>query len=337
MQDAIKRQMESVTQHRKHLAEVESRLGQYQKNVPLEIWQELAEISRQLKQAEQELRQTCQELAGDVNQTRAEIVSTLEQYNHWREQMHQVEDQFLVNILRPGHHLKQSIRQREYLEQEYQRIHTSIQREDYSSQQELEADIRRVLTHGDTAFDAQVESTDEELLQDEGPFDRLDETNVDDLMDDIPMDELVKEFKRVVLPAVHPDTSDTPDEVFETVFEVYKKGDPLLMEAYIIEYRGEYQTDRDADPLGSLDQVLKTQERYQRVSVHLQRRVDRIKQNLTTQEIEDPVKLQENMQQQRQEILTRIQSEAEQILYWRAKIEGLVQDYRERHKQAGEG
>ena len=156
-------------------------------------------------------------------------------------------------------------------------------------------------------------------------------------MDDIPMDELVKEFKRVVLPAVHPDTSDTPDKVFETVFEVYKKGDPLLMEAYIIEYRGEYQTDRDADPLGSLDQVLKTQERYQRVSVHLQRRVDRIKQNLTTQEIEDPVKLQENMQQQRQEILTRIQSEAEQILAWRAKIEGLVQDYRERHGQAGEG
>ena len=333
MQDAFGPQVELVIQCRKQLAEVEARRGQFEKNVPAGIWQELAEVSLRLEQAENRVRESCQALFGELNQARLEIVANLEQYNHWREQMRQVEDSFLANIVRPGHHLKQAIRQRELLEREYQRIQAGIQREAYASQQELEADLRRVLAHGEVTFDSEAESP-EELPLDEDLLERLDGTTVEDLVEAISKEELVKEFKRVVLPKVHPDTSNTPVEVFKTVYEVYKKGDPLLMEAYIVEYRGEIQPDRGADPLESLDLALKIRERTWRLVARLQRRLERLKQDLTAQEKEDPGKVRENLGQQRQELLARIQSEAEQILHWRDKIEGLVQMYQERHGQA---
>lgn len=336
MQDAIQRQIESVIQCRRHLAEVESKRGQYKQNVPAEIWQEFVEVSHRLEQAEEKVRQTCQELAGDVNQIRAEIASTMEQYNHWREQMRQAEDLFLMNIVRPGRRLKQAIRQREYLEREYQRINTGIKREGYANLLELETDIHRVLTHGDTSFKAEAERSDDEFPQDEYLFKSFDDITVDDLVEAISKEELVREFKRVVLPAVHPDTSDTPAEVFNTVHKAYKKGDYLLMEAYIVEYRGEIRSDTIIDPLESLDEVLKIQQRYQRLSARMQRRVGRLKQDLTTQEMEDPGKMQEKMQRQRQEIIVRIQTEAEQILLWRAKIESLMQNYRECYEEAQE-
>ena len=131
----------------------------------------------------------------------------------------------------------------------------------------------------------------------------------------------------MVLPKVHPDTSNTPPEVFKTVYEVYKKRDPLLMEAYIVEYRGEVQPEQESDPLESLEHVLKTRDRTRALAGRLQRKVDRLKQDLTSQEKQDPGSVQENLQQQRQEILARIQSEAEQILVWRDRIEGLVKIY----------
>jgi phosphoglycolate phosphatase-like HAD superfamily hydrolase len=108
------------------------------------------------------------------------------------------------------------------------------------------------------------------------------------------------------------------------------------MEAYIVEYRGEVQPDQEADPLESLDQVRKTQEHTQRLAARLQRRVERLKQDLSVQEKDDPKSLWENMQLQLQEILVRIRSEAEQILHWRDKIEDLTQVYRECHGQAGQ-
>jgi len=334
MQESVEHQVESVIQYRKRLKEVENRRGRYLQNVPAEIWQELAEVSRGLEKAEQKVRQTSRELAGETNQIRIEIISTLERYNHWRDQMRQVEGLFLANIIRPGFYLKQAIYHREYLSQEYDRILTRIQRAGYASQEELDTDIRQVLTYGDITFDEHEKVSDEELLQDGEAPSQFDEVNVDNLVEAISREELVKQFKRVVLPRIHPDTSNTPVEVFKTVYEVYEKGDKLLMEAYIIDYQGEIQPDEETDPLECLDQVQKEQRRYHRLSTHLQRRVDRLKQDLTTQEMEEPGKIQETMHQQRQEILTRIQSEAEQILYWRDKIEGLVQEYRLRYEQA---
>lgn len=336
MEEKIKVHQEKLILLRKRLADIEARRARYEHNVPPEIWQELVKVSKDLDHEERKISEICLELAGDVNRTREEIIATLDQYNHWREQMREIEVLFLANIVRPGHHLKRAIRQREHLESEYNRLYTAIQRESFANQQELEAEIRHILTQSEVAVETLEEDQDDEWLEEENTLSSLTEVTVDDLMEAISIEELVREFKRVVLPKVHPDTSNTPTDVFKTVFEVFKTGDPILMEAYIIEYRGEVQPESGADPLDELDQLALTQKHYQRLSVRLQRRVDRIKQDLTPQEIENPEKIQENMRQQRQKILVRIQAEAEQILYWRDKIENLLAFYQDFYAQTDE-
>ena len=336
MQEAYQRQVESVIHYRRQLAEVEARRAHYPQAVPEPLWQELADVSHRLEQAEQRVRQTCQDVAAQVNQARAAVTALLSEYNAWRERMRQAEELFLANILRPGQHLKQAVHQRQALQHEYQRMRAAIQREGYPDQQALEADIRQVLTRGDLALDAQTQPPQDEPALEEAPAERLARLNVDDLLEAISREELVKEFKRVVLPAIHPDTSHTSPEVFKTVFEVYKKGDWLLMEAYILEYRGQVEAERDSDPLECLDELLKTQQRCQHLLQNLGARVERLKADLTAEEVEDPEKLRQNLLRQRQEILARIQSEAEGILDWRAKIEGLVEEYHQRHNHPWE-
>jgi hypothetical protein len=337
MEDKIRNYQERIILLRKKLAEIEARRAGYDQGMPPEIWQELVHVSRELDHAERKLVEINQELATDVNCTRDEIISTLGRYTRWREQMREIEKLFLVNIVRPGQHLRQAIRQRAHLESEYERLYTSIQRAGFASQQDLEAEIRHVLKGSHTADDVMEQGEDEEWLQQEDPASWMVDVTVDDLEEAVSMEELVKEFKRVVLPRIHPDTSDTSPEVFNTVYEVFKNFDPILMEAYVIEYRREIQPEPDADPLEELDRLTFAQKRYQRSSARLQRRVDRIKQDLTPQEIENPQKIQENMRVQRQEILARIQAEAEQIIYWREKIENLVAVYREYYSHSGGG
>ena len=230
----------------------------------------------------------------------------------------------MANIVRPGYHLKKAIRQREYLEHEYDRMYKNILNACYSDPLELEQEIRRVISVGKVEEEAQSYEEYEEHIQEENTSLAYTWMDVDDLIDEFNKEELIKEFKRIVLPAVHPDTSTTPVEVFKTVYEVYKKEDPLLMEAYIIEYRGEIITSEDADPLEYQDIANELLKRYQLVALWMQRRVSRIKEEISTQELDHSEKVQDNMQIQRQEILKRIQHESEQILYWREQIEGLV-------------
>ena len=334
--DTYKRQVESVITLRQKLFEVEARRSRQDKNIPPGTWQDFLDISRQLEQAEASIRQICGEITNEINQVRERIKSSLEEYNHWREQMREVESLFLAYIVRPGHHLKAAIRQREFLQEEYQRLLAGVQQGKFTSLQELEAELRLVLSRGNLAEETTTEEEEQEELWEEEPFKKIQEMSVDDLVEVFTREELIREFKRVVLPKVHPDTSNTPPEVFKTVFEVYKKGDPLLMEAYIVEYRGDILPQIEGDVLENLEQVLKTRAYTLKLHARLQRRVERLKQELSPQELEDPGKLQEGMKVQRQEILRRIQVEAEQILHWRAQIESLVEKYQQRRGQGND-
>ena len=324
MEEDIQYYEKQIILLRKQLAELEIKRSQYQSNVPAVIWQELANVSHQLEQAEQKIKDFNVEIIGDLNHARTQIITLLEEFMHLQEQMRDIEDQFMVNIVRPGYHLKKAIRQREYLEHEYDRIYKKILRAGYGDLLELEQEIRIVISAGKVEEEAQSYEEHEEQIQAENPSLAYQWIDVDDMLEIISKEELIKEFKRVVLPAVHPDTSTTPVEVFKTVYEVYKKEDPLLMEAYIIEYRGEITDKQDTDPLEDLDKVSKLLKRYQLVALWMQRRVARVKEEISTQELDHPEKVQDNMQIQRQEILKRIQHESEQILYWREQIEGLV-------------
>lgn len=337
MQNNIDRQVGLVIEFRKQLAAVETKRGKYQQDVPADIWKEFVEISRRLEKAEEVVRQTCHSLAGDVNGIRDEVVAKLEQYNQWRKKIRQIEEQFLASIIRPGYQLKLATRQREKLERDYQRIYDKIHREEYATQVELEQDIHRVLAFDDAASEAEPEIPDENLEQEEYLYDLLTKTSVDDVIDAISQEELVMEFKRVVIPKIHPDTSDTTPETFITVYEAFKKADPLLMEAYIVEYRGEVQPEEEKDVIGDLDRINGFWKRYQRLLVLLERRFSRLLQELTQQELENPEKILEKFEGQRQEIISRIQSEADQIIYWREKIERLTNIYSENIKNMGEG
>ena len=322
--------IERIARFRKQLNELEQKRAQYGSDVPAEIWEELVQVSRALDREERKAQAAGRVKSRQVNDTRADIIETLEQYNHWREQMREVEQMFLTSIVRPGYRLKQAVRQREYLENEYNRIRRGIEIESYASLQELENDIRRVLTHGEAAFEADQESFEDEVLKEESFIKTPDQIDLDDLVDEFEKDDLVKEFKRVVLPSVHPDTSDTPGEVFKSVFEVYERRDYVLMEAYTVQYRGEIEPDPEEDPIEFLEHACDHQDRYERLLGRLRRRVEHMMKEITPQELEDPHRLRAEFQEQRDEINQRTRQESERILELREKIEALIQHYLDR-------
>lgn len=327
--------IERSARFRKQLNELEQKRAQYESDVPDEIWKELVQVSRALDQEERKAQAAGRVKSRQVNDTRADIIETLEQYNHWREQMREVEQMFLTSIVRPGYRLKQAVRQREYLEGEYTRIRRGIEIESYVSLQELENEIRRVLIHGQAAFETDQESFEDEVLKEERFIKTPDQIELDDLVDEFEKDDLVREFKRVVLPSVHPDTSDTPGEVFKSVFEVYERRDYVLMEAYTVQYRGEIEPDPEEDPIEFLEGACDHQDRYERLLGRLRRRVEHMMKEITPQELEDPHRLRIEFQEQRDEINQRTRQESERILELREKIESLVQLYLDRRNGMG--
>jgi len=330
MEYAIQVIIEQAARFRKQLAELEEKRAQFGSDVPNELWKELVVLSRWLDREERKAEAAGRIKSKQVNDTRADIIETLEQYNHWREQMREVEQLFLANIVRPGLRLKQAVRQRVYLAGEYDRIRRGIERGKYSSIEELDEDVRRVLSYGDTAFESDQESLEDEMLKEKNPYKVLSQFDVDDKVDEFEKDHLVRDFRRIVFPAVHPDTSDTADEVFITVNEVFEKRDFLLMEAYIVEYRGEIEPDSDEDPVEFLEQVCVQQDKYQALHGRLERRVEHLVRDLTPRELEDPEMVRREMLRHRDEIRDRIQAETEEILRWREKLENLAHVYLDR-------
>jgi len=214
-----------------------------------EIWQEFIDLSVALDQAEQSLLNINRDTVSEINHLHAQISETLDQYNHWRKRMREMEITFMTNILMPGYVLKQAIRQKAYLEKEYAHIRTGIINGDYETIQELEADIQRVLTHGQHAFEADEHSLRDEQRQEKSLVELAQEINAQDFVEDMNEVQIVQNFKRIVLPAIHPDTSDTNPETFLTVFKAYASQNFLLMEAYVAQYQGDVEIDDQGDPV----------------------------------------------------------------------------------------
>lgn len=323
--------IDRAARFRRQMAELEANL-QPGAEVPEEQWQEIQKLSAALDQEIRKAESACRVKAKLVNDTRTAIMATLEKYNHWREQMRQVEDLFLVLVVRPGLRLRQAVHQREYLENEYHRMRRNIDIEHYEDIDELQDDIRSVLKDDGSKFDIGEEEIDDQDSRDTTVFDLMEEFDVDRLVDEIEKESVVREFKRVVLPAIHPDTSDAPAETFNTVYEVYEKHDYLLMEAYIAKYRGEIKPDPVEDPLLMLEEMDQYQENYADLKSRLDHRMSRLWKEVTPQEREDPDQLKENLRSHQGEINARLQEEAENILQLRQQIEGLVNYYLERKK-----
>jgi hypothetical protein len=233
---------------------------------------------------------------------------------------------FLVNFLRPGHVLKQATRNREYLEKEYSRIQSGIIDHLFHTLQEVGAEIRKVLMHSDNAYTADQRSYEDEQVKEVNLWELVESIDPQDIVEDVDEDQITNDFRRIVLPAVHPDTSETPKEVFLTVMGAYKTLDYLLMEAYVVQYREETEPDPESeqDVLLSYDILSQRQREYHRLSERLDRRLNAIKRELDPIEIDQPDKVRENILKLREEIKHKLQREGEKIFELRRKIQELT-------------
>jgi hypothetical protein len=322
--------IERAARFRRQLAELE-RSVEPGKEIPEEQWQEIQKFSAALEREVRKAQGACRVMAKQVNETRQAIIETLDNYNHWREQMRQVEDLFLTYVVRPGLRLRQAVHQREQLESDYHRMRRNVEIEHYESIDELKDEIINVLKVDDASIDAQDEDLEDEGERETTIFDLMEEFDVERLVDEIEKESVVREYKRVVLPEIHPDTSNTPAETFKTVYEVYEKRDYLLMEAYVVQYRGDIVPDPVEDPLLVLNEIDQYQENYTSIETRLEDRMERLQKELTPQELDDPEKLKQTLRSQQAEINARIQEEAEQILQLRQKIESLLEYYLDYH------
>ncbi len=330
MEHFIKVILERAARFRNQLVTLEKKMAGYLAEKPPELWQELVTLSNALEKEEKKARGALEIKTRQVNETREAVRQKLAEYNHWRQQMREVDALFLANIVRPGYRLKQAVRQRTFLEGEYNRIRRQIETGGFSQAEEVETEVHATLVHGDTAFSDDRESFEDEVLAARQEMVDFPQFEVDDLADVFEKEHLVRDFKRHVLPSVHPDTSDTDVETFKTVFEVYEKRDYLMMEAYVAEYRGDLVSDPQDDPLASLERACELQDQYQALLGRLQRRVDHLVKDLTPEELNDPEEVRRRMEAQRDEIRARIQVETEQILHWRGLLENLVKFFMDR-------
>ena len=337
---AIKERIELYRQQllrlRREFTKLESRRAQAPPNEHAEFSQEIVDLCLEMDRLEEALWRVNRATAQELNQLRAEIVGNLEQFNHWRKKMREMEKLFLVNFVRPGFILKQAVRQREYLEDAYQRLRKAIISRKIKTLHELEREIGKVLNHADSAYEADQRSLEDEAIQEKNLWEISKNLEPQQIVEQVDEDQIRRDFKKIVLPATHPDTSDTPVETFLTVKEVYEEGDYLLMEAYVAQYRGEISVDEEEDVLEVQDHLDECVYSYHRLSERLNRKLNALKKELTPEELEDPEKVQKLLTDQRDEIRNLIQLETEKIFELRNNIQDLVQFYLDTHRKGNQ-
>jgi len=321
--------IQRMIQLRKKIAELENKISTYEHDVPGEILSEFVETCRWFDDEEEIVRAASTEKSKHVNNSREKIIEKLQEYSQWLEQMREFEALFLAFIVRPGYRLKQAVQQREYLTQNYNRILRSIENAQYSNIEELEEVILDVLSFEDAINEDDQENLEDYVQQEKNPYEDLIQFDVDDLVEEFQKENLVREFKRIVLPANHPDTSDAETDEFNKVFAIFKNRDYLLMEAYIAHHKGEIEMDLEKDPIEDFEEICEYQEQYQKLNARLEKRIKGLKKDKLSKELEKPEKLREKLLRQQEEIMERIKDEGEKILQLRVKIKKLSRKYLE--------
>lgn len=312
---------------RKHLSELETRRLRNGANADPELWQSFMMINEMLVRHEDSLTLINAGIDDDIRQLKVQISANLEDYLRWARSMQEMEKSFAVNVLRPGYILKQATRQRKFLEKEYARLRSAIVEEHYPTLQPLEADIQKILAHSDSAYQPDQRSFVDEQIEENDLWKTIANFDTTDLVVGDQEDEIEQDFKRFVLPAVHPDTSDAPNETFLAVMAVYKARDYLLMEAFVSQYNPLIKFDDQQDVVATYDKLCEEQNAAHSLSERLTRRLDALKKELSKEEVDQPEQVLQNLNHQREEIKQLIQSETEKIFQLRENIQRLVQFY----------
>ena len=148
----------------------------------------------------------------ELNAARDQIIDRIQEYARMNGLMSEFENHYLAFVLLRSYHLQQTIQMANYLEQEYNRISHAIHAGMITDPAEVEAEIKNALHHADFAFGYRSRELHYDLLRIPDPFHDL-ETQ-DFAITASQQEKLLKEFKKVVLPKVHADTSEAPFEVF---------------------------------------------------------------------------------------------------------------------------
>jgi hypothetical protein len=259
---------------------------------------------------------------------RSRIMAALDEIVGLSNRLTGFENLFLTHVLLPGYQLQLTIQKRRYLEREYHRIRAALEGGEPLGAEEREAEVRHILRHAEVAFAYQESDAAEDGLRAMSPTAPAEAFEPEDDLDEAARQELLREFRRCVIPKVHADTSDAPFEVFNVVYDAYKKRDFLLMEAFLVRYRGPFEAAPESDPAETLRLLEQRLARYAALLEKLESRLRRLRSELSTDQFRNAEALELQLRRQNREIRKAIFDEAEQILHLRTWLEDLA---RERH------
>lgn len=260
----------------------------------------------------------------EAEKVRLRLIKVLADYNHLQANMAEMENMFLTHVILPSLQLRDTVRRREFLEEEYQQIKERIRDDYFSSPAEIEEYVRRTLKNSDLESSRKsLEEAEEELFH-KGPTSGLEVADRDFDPDEREKDRIIRKFKRTVIPRIHSDTSDTPFEEFQTVYSAYKNKDYLMMKAFIIQYRGKLAPKPGEDADAFAKRAAKQLREYREVLEKVEQRMAKLKTNMTALELEKQDKVILQIKNQHREIQRAIYEEAEKILRLQKMLGDLV-------------
>jgi hypothetical protein len=257
----------------------------------------------------------------EIDNVRARVVLALEDYIELSDRMRRLEAAFSVQVLHTAARLNETIARRRRLEAEYERIRAKLERGGYASAEALYEEVCEALVtieteHPDAGAGTGAEPGAEAGAETEStdPFDRAALAEEEKELDAAVKARIVRDFKRVVLPNVHADTSDMPYAVFDVAHSAYKARDYTLMEAFVIRFRIVPEQDAGAN----LAQYLAAERR-------LDRRLRMLRQAATFDELNDTEEAaNQRMRRQSEEFRRAIDEETERLADVRTALQALL-------------
>lgn len=259
----------------------------------------------------------------EIDGVRARVVRALEDYIELSDRMRRLEAAFSTQVMHTAARLHETIARRRRLEAEYERIRATLERGGYASAEALYEDVCEALVTVETEHPDAGTGADPvagEGADAGGPpepadsFDRAVLAEDERELDAAVKARIVRDFKRIVLPNVHADTSDAPYAVFDVAHSAYRARDYTLMEAFVIRF----QVVPAEDASAHLAQYLAAERR-------LDRRLRMLRQAAMFDELNDTEEAaNERMRRQSEEFRRAIDAESERLAEVRAALRALL-------------
>jgi hypothetical protein len=261
-----------------------------------------------------------------LNFLREQVNSTLEEYLDLCVKMSESERSFFTEVVLPGQQLKLTTEKRKFIEKEYTRICENIEWGVYTKRKEIETDVKETMHRAEIEFVIGDERGEQDTEIEKSPLLQLEKDDPNDIYDEEEKKEILREFKQIVIPKVHSDTSDTRFEVFDLVMRIYKQRDYLLMQAFTIKYLDEITLAESTNELTEYrDTLKKYSSDWPIVLDRLKARVEKAKEEMSPKELENPEKVKKQLRNQNREIRQALYAEVERIADLMNRMDELCQ------------